>query len=317
MADKKINAEHWEDIASSYLLGHSSSKIAANYGVTSQTIRRHLRKVGTLIRCPKDAHTRHTHKNDAFDVITEESAYWIGFLMADGCIWNDCLCIGLQSADRAHLEKLKEFLGTTSPICTAGNNAFQLRIKSPAIVRSLARFGVVPRKSMTCRVSILENNRHFWRGVIDGDGTVGIYGSPYPSALIRMLGGKGIVKQFLRFVEVNFPDITPAKIRPHTNICTLTYGGSSAVRIIKFLYDGDSVALDRKASIAATIVATLPTDRHVTHCPRGHALTPDNVYAYTYSSGKTRACKRCNIERAIARYHRLKAERASSQAVSD
>ena len=53
---------------------------------------------------------------NAFDTITEESAYWLGFISADGCLRGNTLSIGLQESDYNHLVKFKEFIKTENKI---------------------------------------------------------------------------------------------------------------------------------------------------------------------------------------------------------
>ena len=71
----------------------------------------------------------YTIDETVFDSIDENSAYWIGFLMADGCISPslstgnraDSINLGLQSKDKHHLEKYKKFLNSTHPIKLTSN----------------------------------------------------------------------------------------------------------------------------------------------------------------------------------------------------
>src|SRR5579864_3198646 len=103
-----------------YQAGASFSQLAARHGVSVSAIWSHLKKAG-VPRRPVSSFRRHAVNQAAFDTITEESAYWIGFLMADGCIpfqqgksWG--FIVSLSLCDRGHLEKLKSFLGSEHPI---------------------------------------------------------------------------------------------------------------------------------------------------------------------------------------------------------
>lgn len=56
-----------------------------------------------------------------FDTITEESAYWMGMLMADGWIFKEKtgnlrIAITLAEEDYIHLVKFSRFLKSTYPI---------------------------------------------------------------------------------------------------------------------------------------------------------------------------------------------------------
>jgi hypothetical protein len=56
-----------------------------------------------------------------FDTVTEQSAYWMGMLMADGWIFkektgNPRIAITLAEKDYAHLVKFSRFLKSTYPI---------------------------------------------------------------------------------------------------------------------------------------------------------------------------------------------------------
>ena len=52
-----------------------------------------------------------------FDKIdTEEKAYWLGFIYADGAIFKRTLSIRLSTKDIHHLEKFKKILNTDAAI---------------------------------------------------------------------------------------------------------------------------------------------------------------------------------------------------------
>ena len=126
----------------------------------------------------------HTIDETVFDAITEQSAYWVGNLMADGNIYtgktgNPRIALTLAERDREHLVKFRKFLNCSNRILLKISrlkgkiwNQYTLRFSSKRIAEKLIEFGVTARKSLTAKVIGLEDNKHFWRGVIDGDGYI-------------------------------------------------------------------------------------------------------------------------------------------------
>jgi hypothetical protein len=120
---------------------------------------------------------------------TEEKAYWLGFLYADGSNNKTTLSVGLQKSDEPHLLKLKSFLKSTYKLynttstCSATKthgkkyNVITLRIRSEAVCRDLDKLGCHRRKSGNLRFPIEEQvplkfTSAFLRGFFDGDGCV-------------------------------------------------------------------------------------------------------------------------------------------------
>jgi hypothetical protein len=68
------------------------------------------------------------------------------------------------------------------------------------MANALAKYGFVPRKCFNAEIKDgIENDRHVWRGVIDGDGSLGIHvrkdsGRRVP--YINITGGKTVCLQF-------------------------------------------------------------------------------------------------------------------------
>ena len=144
-------------------------------------------------------HSRLTTNYNFFEKIdTEEKAYIVGFLAADGCITSDDakssyqIKIVVQRRDRDILEKIKKAFDTkatikdyssTSKLPQGGEcnyHASSLLISGKELVKDLIKIGVTPKKSLTLSINYNmipeELKRHFWRGLLEGDGSFGVYG---------------------------------------------------------------------------------------------------------------------------------------------
>jgi hypothetical protein len=216
---------------------------------------------------------RHYLRQDAFDVITDESAYWIGFLFADGSAdkkkqwW---ISARLTASDRGHLAKLRDFLGSTHPIteCPAGNfggyaskPSSRLKVPSVHLARRLLELGRytgdIPLELTNIPLE-LTNSRHFWRGVVDGDGSLGVTSKGFPE--FQVVGSRRVMDAFLDFLrrEAAAARMT---VRPSKSIYTVATAGHTATRVIRLLYGDASVGLERKANIARAILEADTTRR--------------------------------------------------------
>lgn len=124
---------------------------------------------------------------------SEEKAYWLGFLMADGYITiterNAELGIELNIKDKEHLVKFQKFLKTNAMVqernrffekvannyCNKTLNSCFIRIYNKKIVEDLIKLGFQQNKRNKglefCQIS--DNlERHFIRGFFDGDGSI-------------------------------------------------------------------------------------------------------------------------------------------------
>jgi hypothetical protein len=121
----------------------------------------------------------------AFDLRTEHSDYWIGFLMADGNVSYKkgfpIIALHVRESDMDHLLKFRKFVGSSHAVGhylnkTRGNSSCSISFSSERLANVLEKYGVVQRKCFTAQAKGgLEYSKHFWRGLIDGDGSLGYY----------------------------------------------------------------------------------------------------------------------------------------------
>jgi len=259
----KLSEVQKDEICRRYQAGETGPALGKDYGVWASSIHRILHRRGVQPRSGTDAHRRLAVDEAAFDAITEESAYWVGFLMADGSITFQKGCsalikISLSAKDKAHLYAFRDFLGSEHAVFSwqasvAGKKypQYQYAVHSDRLGTALAKFGVVPRKSLIAEVKLLENSRHFWRGAVDGDGTVGIYNN---MPLLNLVGSEKLMKQFRDFTLCICKH--RVHVRPLRSISIVRFCGRYAKAVITHLYADCAIALPRKLAIAQQIMSS-------------------------------------------------------------
>jgi hypothetical protein len=188
--------------------------------------------------------TQYTLDESVFDTITEKSAYWMDNLMSDGNIssgktGNPRIALTLAKVDYLHIVKFYKFLKCTNPIKPKkkkyrGMIAIQyyLRFTSKHIAEILIAYGIVPRKSL--KAIGLENNRHFWRGVFDGDGYLKNKDGKEGDRMV-LTGSNDLCAQFGEFIKKNIPGarVTIKKIRKFSKLYIYS---DTARAVAKLLY---------------------------------------------------------------------------------
>jgi hypothetical protein len=100
----------------------SLTQLHKKYGIKRQTIAKHLKQRGFEVINYQNRLRCNEHIFDCID--TEEKAYWLGFLYADGNISSNGhrLEIALSIKDLEHLSKFKNFLNLETEIRTEPNH---------------------------------------------------------------------------------------------------------------------------------------------------------------------------------------------------
>jgi transposase-like protein len=151
--------------------------------------------------------SKYSLNHNAFNVLNDESAYWIGLLLTDGWVLknNRQLGIKLKESDRATVEALRQFLSYSGPLSVhKTSKAIQLIVRSEQLINDLACHGVIPRKSLIAKPSdAVASITHFWRGVLDGDGSIYIPQLKHPIRISLVSASKEFINAFKSFLENN------------------------------------------------------------------------------------------------------------------
>lgn len=118
-------------------------------------------------------------------VSTPDEAYWLGMLATDGCVGdksNPSVKLALKSSDIDHVKAFARFMGcqieprveSRSKSGYGGGGYVRFAFRSRPVCEALTRNGVGPRKTWSLRPWSGPEDLlpHYWRGCIDGDGSV-------------------------------------------------------------------------------------------------------------------------------------------------
>ncbi|MEN3051330.1 MAG: hypothetical protein ABC596_05910 [Candidatus Methanosuratincola petrocarbonis] len=253
----KLNDDQKRIICERYLAGQSSESLAREFNVSGPAIRGLLSRRGIKRRSISEAMRTFTCNHNSFSIInTEEQAYWLGFLAADGAITKNTLACYLSQTDREHLFQLRRFLQSNHPIksYTYPKTSFsRLYIRSNKLVSDLAQYGVTEKKTFTLRWPKipLSLQHHFIRGYTDGDGGFYIRPTkfPTPAFTFEVTGNKTFITALQTYLmeKCNLSRTKLFYRHKSIPIVTMRYSGRlQVIRIFELLYSDATIYLPRK-----------------------------------------------------------------------
>lgn len=155
----------------------SLEKVASTIGINMHTIWSAMKRWSFECRNLGDSHNLQFDKK-FFDVIdTEQKAYFLGFIAADGNVHKKTFQIGLNKRDEHILLSLKEALKAEYNVKTEREVVRRFTITNPYFTDALKRKGIVERKTFVLEFpseEIVPSHllRHYLRGYFDGDGCI-------------------------------------------------------------------------------------------------------------------------------------------------
>lgn len=245
-----LSSDEIEQIKELYGSGLTSREVAKQLGISKTTVLYHIE------------HTRPTKRDKIYEVDslffnkidTEEKAYWLGLMYADGSVGSTELSITLNLTDEGLVKGFKKSLKAEHPIKhlersklnSKWKDSFTLKVNDPQLHVDLIKHGCIPNK--TDKVSYPELredlNRHFIRGLFDGDGSV--WGKP----------GRGYfsITGYLPFLDevqniiVKETGLTKTKLQERKpNYGDIRYGGKTPMKqLYDYLYTDARYYLRRK-----------------------------------------------------------------------
>lgn len=202
---------------------------------------------------------------------TEEKAYWLGFICADGYLnkKKNTLGISLDIKDIQHLEKFKNSIKSTSHIFTRKSRYSHnhketekcvIEIYSSKLDKDLRKLGLSETKSTSLKEVLGVPDslfNHFVRGVYDGDGCVFNYliNNKYNNPGFTIVG----TKEFLDFLQVKLP--IKVKLNQDKRVANnYTYFIKSKKRfniMYNYLYYNATLYLERKYNKCQEIITII------------------------------------------------------------
>lgn len=216
------------------------------------------------------------NENYFSEINTEDKAYFLGLIMTDGCISTTSaskfVSIELKSHDGYILQKLFDCIGSTRKLMTDKRcNCVVATICNKKVVLDLKKYSCTEHSSLTQQFpkNINENMmRHFIRGLIDGDGSLGYYAVTVKGRMrrnhyksVRMCSGN---YQFLKDMMIYMQNTLGLNLdynaiqKEKENLYSFKYSNKhDLLLILHWLYDDATIYLTRKKEICDKILAEI------------------------------------------------------------
>lgn len=282
---KKYQDKKW--LTEQFQKGFSKEQIARNAGnISSDTIEYWRKKFNIPYnKYNSNPNRKYFFNVNYFDTIdTEEKAYWLGFIMADGSIVStgkkckkyeknnpyNRFDLILKQSDIEHVYKLNNALESTYPIIESViydkrgfySEKCELRINSMVFCESLMKNGIFPQKTGK---EIIPNTipehllKHFIRGYFDGDGCITKMKNHTYYRFHVCCASESFLKQIANILKNQCDLKVNIKKRNNTNLYYFESNKKNdCYTFFYYLYNDATVYLDRKYLLAKEYLKSAP-----------------------------------------------------------
>ncbi len=190
----KLSDDLYSKVVEDYLGGLTQKQVGELNGIGRDAVGKILKRFGVETREYTGERISNRKWDWDFNFFSNQSvasAYWAGFLMADGNINNsgNVMAVVIQKGDAEFLYAFCDDILLDRDACYEVDNAVGVHLNNKSLGKQLEPWGIVPRKSKNFHVPQIDDVSllpHFLRGWVDGDGSVYRYGR---SARISVASG--------------------------------------------------------------------------------------------------------------------------------
>lgn len=235
--------------------GKTIKEMSKILNVSVSTINRRCKELSLSV---PNHHNALKFDNTVFDYIdSEEKAYWLGFLYADGNVHSssNIVSLSLKGDDVEHLQKFRQFLKAAASVkmgkIQVNNKEYKIckfSVCDKHFKQQLASLGCVPKKSLILQFPSLDVFQRkelvydFIRGYIDGDGCLTF--SKNGRLQLSIAGTKEFLNGILSIFPNKFSMYKPKNVK--NNIWILSNCGANADDVTYTLYAKATMFLQRK-----------------------------------------------------------------------
>ena len=251
MKQRRLTHKEKTELFTKYESGkYTGADLAKEYPISLTAINGLLRRNGYKAKSQSELQRKYNIDEAFFDVInTEEKAYFLGLLYADGCnaTNRNSVILSLKEDDKEILEKLNSLLQSKKPLGHTNSGQTTLLISNKHISQRLIELGchraktyslVFPSEEQVPKQLI----RHFVRGYFDGDGWVGKKSISVVSTLDFCNSLAEILKDLFNincYIRARHPE-------RNNTIRMLELNNKSARTFLNWIYKDSNIHLQRK-----------------------------------------------------------------------
>lgn len=243
---------------------YSLGALGKEYKISTHNIKKILSNNGIkILPCYISRRKNHFDQNYFNIIDSEEKAYFLGLLYADGCVSaGNRITIRLQATDKHILENFKKSIKSTAKLYLTKakkithQDQYAIILSSETMYNDLIKLGCIPKKSLILKFPTEDQVpryliRHFIRGYFDGDGHIAFYKRKNKEFYLlksELIATEDFCNELSK-ITLSTLGIKPSKLRKRKETTTrywLLGGTQQAIKFLTWIYYNSSIYINRK-----------------------------------------------------------------------